>query len=164
MRDQVRAKLAVLSGLIVSVLACPAVDAATKPRTILVLPFATVDLARDEQWLGEAMAQSLMLGLVQAPSLVQIDRERLKQIPQPEAWDGQAAATAARNLHAEIALYGEVRRAGGELLIQPRYLELKGDRPERTSLEVVAVPDNGFMERLRSIPVAYGRALKAPLT
>ena len=57
MRAHVRARLAVVSGLIVSVLAASAVDAATKTRTVLVLPFVTVDLGRDEQWLGEAMAQ-----------------------------------------------------------------------------------------------------------
>ena len=164
MRDQVRAKLAVLSGLIAIVCAFPAAGAAPKPRTILVLPFATVDLTRDEQWLGEAMAQSLMLGLVQAPSLVQIDRERLKQIPPPDVWDEHSAATAARTLHAEITLYGEVRRARGEILIQPRYLEWKGDRPERASLDVVTVPDGALMDRLRGIPVAYGRALKVPLS
>ncbi len=152
-----------LSALIASVLAAGALDAAAKARTILILPFATVDLGRDERWLGEAIAQSLMLGLGQAPSLVQIDRERLKQVAQPEAWDEQAAASAAKALHAEIALYGEVRRAGGDLTIQPRYLELKGDRPERGSLEVVAVAENALMERLRSIPVAYARALKVPL-
>ena len=164
MRAHVRARLVVVGGLIVSVLAAPAPDAATKSRTVLVLPFTTVDLGRDEQWLGEAMAQSLMLALVQAPSLVQIERERLKQVAQPEAWDEQAALTAAKALHAEVALYGEVRRAGGELTIQPRYLELKGDKPERVSLDVITVPDRALLERLKSLPVAYARALKVPLS
>jgi tetratricopeptide (TPR) repeat protein len=164
MRDHVRAKPVIFTGLLLTVLAVLSADAATKPRTVLVLPFATVDLARDEQWLGEAVTQSLMLGLVQVPALVQIDRERLKQVPKPEAWDEQAAAGAARSLHAEIVLYGEVRRAGGDLTIQARYLELKGDRPERVALDVITVPDGALMERLRGIPVAYARALKVPLT
>jgi tetratricopeptide (TPR) repeat protein len=165
MRDRVRAKLAALTALALSVFVLGAAPAATtKPRTILILPFATPDLGRDEQWLGEAVTQSLMLGLVQVPSLVQIDRERLKQVPKPEAWDEQAATTAARTLHAEIALYGEVRRSGGDLVIQPRYLEWKGDRPERAALDLITVPEGTLMERLRGIAPAYVRALKLPMT
>jgi len=164
MSAHVRADFAIAVGLIASALALSGGEAATKPRIALVLPFAAVDLSRDDQWLGEGVAQALMLGLVQAPSLVQIDRERLKQVPQPEAWDEQAAASAAKSLHAEIALYGEVRHANGELTIQPRYLELKGDKPERTALDVITVPEGGLMDRLRTIPVAYARALKVPLT
>src|SRR6266508_988955 len=157
-------RLAVLSGVFASLLAASPADTAGKSRTVLVLPFVSVDLAKDERWLGEAVAQSLMLGLVQAPSLVQIDRERLKQIAQPEAWDESATAAAAKALHAEIALYGEVRRAGAELAIQPRYLELKADRPERVALDVVTVPENGLVQQLRGIPLAYARALKVPLS
>jgi tetratricopeptide (TPR) repeat protein/TolB-like protein len=164
MRAHVRVKLTIVPTLIASLLAASTAGAATKPRTILVLPFATVDLARDEQWLGEGVAQSLMLGLNQAPSLVQVDRDRLKQVVQPEAWDDNTAASAARNLHAEIALYGEVRRGGAELTIQPRYVEIKGDRPERVALEVVSVPENALMERLRAVPLAYARAFKVPLS
>jgi tetratricopeptide (TPR) repeat protein len=157
-------RLAVLSGVFASLLAASLADTAVKSRTVLVLPFVSVDLAKDERWLGEAVAESLMLGLIQAPSLIQIDRERLKQIAQPEAWDEQAVASAAKAVHAEIALYGEVRRAGAELAIQPRYLELKADRPERVALDVVTVPENGLVQQLRGIPLAYARALKVPLS
>ena len=157
-------RLAVLSGVFASLLAASLADTAVKSRTVLVLPFVSVDLAKDERWLGEAVAESLMLSLIQAPSLIQIDRERLKQIAQPEAWDEQAVASAAKALHAEIALYGEVRRAGAELAIQPRYLELKADRPERVALDVVTVPENGLVQQLRGIPLAYARALKVPLS
>lgn len=156
--------LTVLFGLVASLLVVQSVESATKPRTLLILPFAGVDLGRDEQWVGEAVAQSLALGLVQVPSLVQIDRERLRTIAAPEAWDEQAATAAAKALHAEIVLFGEVRRAGAELTIQPRYLEVKADRPERVSLDIITVPDGGLMERLRGIPLAYARALKLPLS
>jgi tetratricopeptide (TPR) repeat protein len=164
MRARVRASLVVLLGLPASVLVAWLAHASTKPRTVLLLPFAAVDVGRDEQWLGEAVAQSLMLGLAQMPSVVQIDRERLKQVPKPEAWDEQAAASAAKALHAEIAVYGEVRHTGGELAIHPRYLEMKGEHPERVALDVVPVPEGTLMERLRGIPLAYARALKLPLT
>ena len=70
-----RARSSVLVGTLLCLLGVvgPAA-AAVKTRTVVILPFATVDLSRDEQWLGEAMAQALMLGLDQAPSLIQIDR------------------------------------------------------------------------------------------
>ena len=139
-------------------------DGATKPRTILLLPFVTVDLARDEQWFGEGLAQSLALGLVQAPGLVEIDRTRLKPVAQPDAWDEQAATVAVKSLHAEIAVYGEVRRVGAELSIHPRYLDLRTDRPERVALDVVSVPEGMVMERLRGLSLAYARALKLPLS
>jgi tetratricopeptide (TPR) repeat protein len=154
----------VLVGFVASLLLAQSAEPAAKPRTILILPFAGVDLGRDEQWIGEAVTQSLALGLVQVPSLVQIDRERLRTVSAPEAWDEQAATTAAKALHAEIALFGEVRRAGADLTIQPRYLELKPDRPERVSLDIITVPDGALMERLRGIPLAYARALKLPLS
>ncbi len=139
-------------------------DAATKTRTIVLLPFATVDVARDEQWIGEAVTQSLMLGLVQVPAVIEIDRSRLKQVPQPDAWDEQSAAAAAKALHADVAIYGEVRRTGAELIIHPRYLELRGDKFERMTLDSVTVPENTLMERLRGLSLAYVRALKLPHT
>ena len=49
--------MAVGSVLWTAALVASVADGATKPRTILLLPFVTVDLARDEQWLGEAVAQ-----------------------------------------------------------------------------------------------------------
>jgi tetratricopeptide (TPR) repeat protein len=164
MRAQVRARLAVVAGLLASILLVPLAEAGTKPRAILLLPFVTVDLTRDERWIGEAVTQSLMLGLTQVPNLVQVDRERLKRLPNPEAWDEAAATSAAKAVHADVAVYGEVRRAGAELAIQPRYLEIKGDHVERGALEVVSVPDAALMERLRGLSLAYVRALKLTLS
>src|SRR5262249_2810667 len=155
---------AVLAALLAS-MAVTIADAAVKTRTILLLPFATVDVGRDEQWIGEGVTHSLALGLAQVPSVIQIDRARLKQIPQePEAWDEQNAAAAAKSLHADVAIYGEVRRTGADLVIQPRYLELRGDKFERVSLDPVSVPDNTLMEKLRGLSMAYVRALKLPVT
>lgn len=163
MRTRIRARLTILAALLAVLLTHAGVCASTKPRTVIILPFATVDLGREDAWLGEAVAQSLMLGLVHAPALVQIDRERLKQMTQPEAWDDQAAAAAARALGADVALYGEIRRAGADLTIQPKYLELRGDRGERVALDAVTVADGVLLERLRAIPLAYARALKVPV-
>jgi tetratricopeptide (TPR) repeat protein len=139
-------------------------SAAPKPRVVLILPFATVDLPRNEQWLGEGVAQSLMLALAQAPLLVQTERDRLNRLPQPEVWDDQQAAQVGRALGADVVLYGEVRRAGGELAIQPRFIEIKGERAERTALDAVSVAEGTLMEGLRGVAPAYLRALKVPLS
>jgi TolB-like protein len=94
-----------------------------------------MDLGRDEQWLGEAVAESLGLALLQVPALVQIDRGRLKTLPQPESWTEQSAQSAARALSADVALYGEVRRSAGDLSILPRFVEVKGDQGRHGTLE-----------------------------
>jgi len=164
MTAHVRRSRILLSAVAVFLLALLPADAVTKPRTLLILPYATVDVARDEQWVGEGIAQSLSLAFVQMPSFIQIDRERLKRGPRAEAWDDQAALAAGRAVGADVTLYGEVKRAGTELAIQPRYVEVRGDKSERVALDVMTVPDGTYMERLREIPIAYTRSLKVSLT
>ena len=148
--------------LLLALAAAVDVDAAPKPRTVLILPFATADLTREEQWIGEGVAQSLMLALVHVPGLVQIDRERLRSVPQPEAWDENATLGAAKQLGADIALYGEVKRTGVDLIVQPRFLDLHGDKVERGALDTFAVGEGQLLDRLRPLPAAYLKALKAP--
>jgi adenylate cyclase len=159
-----RRSLAVLAVVAGCFLAGAEVHANAKLRTVLVLPFAPMDLGREEQWVGEGVAQSLSLALVHVPALVQVDRQRLRQLPQPDAWDEAAAVQAARGLRADVALFGEVRRVSGDLSIQPRFVEIKGDRADRGALDAVAVPDGSLMTGLRAIPVAYLKALKVPVT
>jgi len=137
-------------------------DAAPKPRNVLILPFASVDLARDEQWIGEGIAQSLMLSLVHVPGLVQIERERIRALPQPEAWDEAATASAAKRVGADLALFGEVKRTGSDLIVQPRFLELHGDKVEGGALDTFAVADGQLLDRLRALPGAYLKAVRAP--
>jgi tetratricopeptide (TPR) repeat protein len=160
MRALIRADRAVVIGLLLSLIAAAGVDAAPKPRNILIMPFATVDLAREEQWIGEGVSQSLMLALVHVPGLVQIDRDRLKQLPQPEAWDETATLAAAKRLGADMALFGEVKRTGTDLILQARYLEVRGERVERGTLDTVAIAEGQLLDRLRALPPAYLKALK----
>ena len=165
MKTQGRREMAVLAALVLLLITTLGAEAATKARTLLVLPYATVDLGREEQWIGEGVAQSLTVGFLQMPAVIQIDRERLKRLPRPEIWDAQAALAAARAVGADVAIYGEVRRAGtADLSIVPRYVEVKGERSERVALDAVSVADGTLMERLRGLPVAYARALKIALT
>jgi tetratricopeptide (TPR) repeat protein len=154
-----RASRYALGGLVAALLALVA-PVEAKPRSVIVLPFAPMDLGREEQWLGEGVAESLRLGLTQLPSLVQIERARLRGIAQSEIWDEPAALSTARALGAEVAVYGEVRRTAGELSIQPRLLDLGSSAVVRTALEPVPVPEGKLLERLKTLPVAYVRSLK----
>ena len=161
MRALTGAKWAVVSALLLA-LAASAGEAASKPRNVLILPYAPVDLGRDEQWIGEGIAQSLMLSLVNVPGLVQIERERVRALPQPEAWDETAATAAAKKLGADLALFGEVKRTGTDLIVQPRFLDVLGDKVEKGALDTFAVPDGQLLDRLRSLPGAYLKAMKVP--
>ena len=162
MRALIRANRTVVTALLLALVATAGVEAAPKPRNVLILPFATVDLAREEQWIGEGVAQSLILALVHVPGLVQIDRDRLRQLPQPEAWDETATVAAAKRLGADIALFGEVRRTGSDLILQPRFVEVRGDKTERGALDTVAIAEGQLLDRLRPLPAGYLKAIKAP--
>jgi len=162
MRALIRANRTVVTGLLLSLFAAAGVDAAPKPRNVLILPFTTPDLTREEQWIGEGVAQSLMLALVHVPGLVQIDRDRLKQVPQPEAWDEAATVAAAKRLGADVALFGEVKRTGTDLILQPRFVEVRGDKIAQGTLDTVAIADGQLLDRLRPLPVGYLKALKIP--
>ena len=162
MRALIRANRIVVTGLLLALVAAAGVDAAPKPRNVLILPFATPDLTREEQWIGEGVGQSLMLALVHVPGLVQIDRDRLRQLPQPEAWDEAATVAAAKRLGADVALFGEVKRTGSDLILQPRFVELRGDKVERGTLDTVAIAEGQLLDRLRPLPPGYLKALKVP--
>jgi len=162
MRALIRANRAVVTGLLLALVAAAGVDAAPKPRNVLILPFATLDLTREEQWIGEGVAQSLMLALVHVPGLVQIDRDRLRQLAQPEAWDEAATVAAAKRLGADVALFGEVKRTGSDLILQPRFVELRGDKVERGTLDTVAIAEGQLLDSLRPLPAGYLKALKVP--
>lgn len=156
-----RAKWAVVSALLFA-LTVSTGEAASKPRTVLILPYATADLSRDEQWIGEGIAQSLMLALVNVPGLVQIDRDRVRALPQPEAWDEAATTMAAKKLNADLALFGEVKRTGTDLIVQPRLLDVRGEKVEAAALDTFAVADGQLLDRLKALPVAYLKAMKVP--
>jgi tetratricopeptide (TPR) repeat protein len=160
MRALIRANRAVVTGLLFALIVTVSVEAAPRPRHVLILPFAPADLTREEQWVGEGITQSLMLALVHVPGLVQVERERLKQVPQPEAWDEAAALAAAKRLGADVVLFGEVKRTGADLILQPRFLEVRGERVERGALDTLAIAEGQFLDRLRPLPAGYLKALK----
>jgi superkiller protein 3 len=159
-RQRARASAAALGVLLVVTALGAGAEAANRPRSVLILPFAGTDLGAEEAWIGEGVAQSLVLGLVHISALVRIERQRLAQLPQPEAWTEAAVQEAAKALHADLALFGQVRRVGAELTIHPRWVELRGERVDGGALEAIPVPEGALLDRLRELPTLYVRALK----
>lgn len=158
-------RLAVLALAALSALVLPlSVDASVKPRAVLIVPFDANSLEREEQWIGEGIAQVLALGLGQHPAFVQIERARLRAYGRPEAWGDAVVLQAARGLRAEAALWGQVVRRGQELVVQPRLLDLRGAGSDSIALESVTVPESELLIRIAALPVAYARTLKVPLT
>jgi tetratricopeptide (TPR) repeat protein len=53
---------------------------------------------------------------------------------------------------------------GGDMTIQGRWVEVRGEKVERGQLDAVTVPEGALLEKLRGIPVAYTKAMKILVT
>lgn len=162
MRDAGRSAQWVL--LVLAVLATTGAAAAVKPRAVLVVAFDSSALEREEQWVGQGIAEILGLGLDQHPAFIQIDDARVRAVGHPDVWNEAVVAQAARTLRVDAALFGRVTRTGTELVIQPRLLDVKGGSPEPVSMEPATVPEGELLARLAPLAVTYARALKVPVT
>ena len=154
----------VLLLLALVMLAAAGADANVKPRAILVVPFDVTALERDEQWMGQGVAEVIGLGLDQHPAFVQIEDARVRAVGRPEAWGEPVVIQAARTLRADAALFGRITRTGGELVVHPRVVEIKAGTADPLALEPVSVPAGELLARLVPLPVTYARTLKVPLT
>ncbi len=137
--------------------------AAVKPHAVLVLPYDASTLGGDDQWIGEGIAQVVMLGLAQHPAFVEIERSRLRKFGSPESWGEPVVLQAARSVHADAALYGRVVRKDTVLVIEARVLELKAGTPASATLDPVTVPEGELLTRIATLPVAYAHALHVTL-
>ncbi len=159
------ARRTVLVVAALAALACSmAADAAVKPRAIIVLPFDASSLGRDDQWIGEGVAQLLSFGLAQHPAFVQVERSRLRAFGEPEVWGDAVVAQAARGVRADAALYGLITRKEAGLVVQPRLLDVKSGHPESISLEPMTLADSDLLTRVASLPAVYARTLHVTLT
>lgn len=150
--------------LAIAVLTAAGAEGSVKPRAILVVPFDVTGLGREEQWMGQGVAEVIGLGLDQHPGFVQIEDARLRAVGRPEAWGEPVVIQAARTLRADAALFGRITRTAGELVVHPRVVEIKGGVADPVALEPVSVPDGDLLARVMPLPVTYARTLKVPLT
>ncbi len=138
--------------------------AAAKPHALVVVPFDTSAVGRDAQWMGEGVAQIVTLGLIQHPAFVIVDRARLKAFGQPEVWGESAVLQAVKGIRADVAVFGQVQRNGGDLTVSPKLLEVKpGGAGDIVALEPLTFPDAELLARLAALPVTYARTLKMAL-
>ena len=140
-----------------------AAAAPVKSRVVLVAPFDASALDADDRWMGEAIGEVVRLGLVQHQAFIPLERTRLRALGTPAAWGNDVVQQAARTLRADAAVFGRVTRTGADLVIQPRYLEVKPGA-EPTSLEDVVVPDGQLLAKLATLPLLYTKAMKVTLT
>lgn len=138
--------------------------AAVKARTVLIVPYATAELGREEQWLGEGVAQILSLALAQHPAFIQVDRSRLARLGEPHLWGEPAVLAAARSVKANLVFFGEIKRVSSDLTVHPRYFEVRSGGGEWKALEAVVVPEGELLNRLPAVPLAYFRAFGISLS
>jgi Flp pilus assembly protein TadD len=139
-----------------------AAGAEVTPRAIVIAPFDASSLAPDDQWMGEAVAQMIALGLTQQPGLVQIERARLEAEVDANVWTEAHVSQAGRGVHADAALYGTIGRQNTDLLLQPQWLDVKSGRT--TTLPPARFADAELVTQLGLLSVAYARALRPTLT
>jgi tetratricopeptide (TPR) repeat protein len=134
-----------------------------KLRAVVIVPFDATTLEREEQWLGEGIAQTLALGLVQHPAFVLIERGRLRA-SRPEVWGEAAVVQAVRAVRADIALFGRIERRGDDFAIQPQLLDLRAGAADAVKLEPTIVPPAELLAKLATLPVVYARTLRVTLS
>jgi tetratricopeptide (TPR) repeat protein len=144
--------------------AASAAGAPAKPRVIAIVPYSAETLERDRQWVGEAVAQLLALGLAQQAALVPVERARLRPFLKSEGLTEAQVVQAMKGVKAEAALFGQIVRKESDLVIQPRLLEMKASGPDSVALEPIAVPEAELSTRLATLPVTYARTLKVALS
>jgi tetratricopeptide (TPR) repeat protein len=137
--------------------------APVKSRVVLIAPFDASALDADERWIGEAVGEILRLSFVQHQAFIPLERSRLRALGAPAVWGNEVVQQAARSMRADVAIFGRVTRTGSDLVLQPRYLEVKPPG-EPVTLEEIAVGDGQLFAKLSSLPTVYARALRVPLT
>jgi tetratricopeptide (TPR) repeat protein/TolB-like protein len=163
MRDAGRIAGWTIALLVAAALNLPVSEAATKPRAIAVLPFDTSTLERDQQWIGEGVAEVISVGLAQHPAFVSVDEARVRA-GQPSVWNEAAVTQAARALRADNAVFGQIVKSGTDLVIQPRLVEVKAAGVDVVALEPITVPEGELLARLVPLPATYARTMKVTLT
>ena len=154
--------VAVVSVLVLAIAGGAGAD--SKLRIVVIVPFDATALDREEQWMGEGVAQILALGLAQNASIVQIERSRLRAAASTDAWTEAGLAQGARGVRADAALFGRLEKRGNEVAVVPQLMEIKSSGQDVTNLEPVVAPSGELFGRLAGLPVVYARTLRVSLT
>jgi superkiller protein 3 len=102
--------------------------AAEKARAVLILPYQG---PTPEDWLGDAIAETLFVAVQGTPALLPIDRGRASGAARalPQETTGEKAMLAlARTLKADVVFFGDYRRGEDGLVVTPRLLDVKTEK------------------------------------
>ena len=136
-------------------------DPKVGPRAVIIVPFDAASLATGDQWMGEAAAQAISLGLAQQPGVIQIERDRFSRVVNPAIWREAELSQAGQSVRAHAAMYGDIGRKDADLLLQPRLLDIKSG--QTASLPPMIFADSEVATRLASLAVVYARTLQPAL-
>ncbi|MBI2879459.1 MAG: tetratricopeptide repeat protein [Candidatus Rokubacteria bacterium] len=124
-----------------------------KARPLLVLPFQATSPGGGDDWIGEGLAESLILAFRSHPAFLPVDRARVRQAIRAAGEDPEGplpertVLAVARSVRAESVLLGEYRREGGSLTVVPRHLEVRTGGAEARSGE----PLQGSLDRWKAL-------------
>ncbi len=134
-----------------------------KSRIVMIAPYDATALDADDQWVGEAIGEVLRLALVQHQAFIPVERSRLRTTGDAPVWTPEVVQQTARAVRADAALFGRVTRAGTDIVVHPRLLEMKqGSEP--ASLEDVTIGEGQLIAKLATLPALYARAMKVTLS
>lgn len=158
--------LVLLAALLVSSIWTGSGEAA-RARPLLILPFQETTPGGGDGWIGDGIADLLILALRNHPAFLPTDRVRVQQVMRATGQDPlseRAALTLARTLKVDLVLLGEYRRAdGNSLFVLPRHLEVRAGGGESREGE----PVKGSLDRLKDLQGdlirSYLKALKISL-
>src|SRR3989442_14605382 len=136
--------------VLVLALAAPATGA-VRPRVVLIAPFDATALGADGEWIGSAVAEALSLGLAQHPAFIQIDRARLRQLGEPEAWGEPVVLQAGGARRADAALFGTVTPGATDPPSQPRLPRARAGGGEGNTPEPRTLPQGELLARLPAL-------------
>src|SRR5215510_5358600 len=77
-------------------------DPKINPRAIVIVPFDASGLASADRWMGEAVAQTISLGLTQQPGLARIERDRFSRAVNPPVWNEADLSQAGLAVRADV--------------------------------------------------------------
>jgi tetratricopeptide (TPR) repeat protein len=134
----------------------------TKVRPTLILPFTSKG-ENGQSWVGEGVAELLLLAFSNHPSFSPINPARVRRSEGEWAGGEQGALAAGRAVKAELVLFGEIEQASTSWVLSPRYLEVRGGGGESRELETVSVPENQFFDLLGQVSLTYMRRLNVSI-
>jgi tetratricopeptide (TPR) repeat protein len=132
-----------------------------KTKPVLILPYQSTE---SDTWLGEAIAETLVVAAQGTPALLPIDRGRAMQAARAGGADGadRTPLALARAVRAEIVFLGDYQRTANDgITITPRLLDVKTGQTQ--TLDPIRGGSDKLIETQATVIQAYAKALNLGL-